>query len=93
MATIKKARRLLKREVMFIRRRLQGLDLDIMEAFVVKEVEAVEFHVTCYPERQVLPSWKGRSGSPSGAPALRGDVLRVVAYQETGLRSEHPLLR
>ena len=27
------------------------LDLDVMEAFVVKEMEAVESHVACYPER------------------------------------------
>ena len=33
---------------------LTRLDLDIMEAFVVKEVETVELHVPCYPERQVL---------------------------------------
>ena len=49
-----KPRRLLKREVMFISRRLQGLDVNVMEAFVVKEVEAVEFHVACYAERQAL---------------------------------------
>ena len=35
-------RRLLKKEVMFTSRRLQKLDLDIMEAFIVEEVEAVE---------------------------------------------------
>ena len=39
---------------MFIPHRLQELDLDIMEAFNVKEVEAVELHVACYPERQAL---------------------------------------
>ena len=27
------------------------LDLDVMEAFVVKDVEAVESHIACYPER------------------------------------------
>ena len=54
MATMKKTRRLLKKEVMFISRRLQKLDLDIMEAFVVKEVETLELHVACYPERQAL---------------------------------------
>ena len=53
-ATTKKTRRLLKKEVMFTSRRLQKLDLDIVEAFVVKEVEAMESHVACYPERQVL---------------------------------------
>jgi len=37
MATTKKTRRLLKKEVMFIPHRLQELDLDIMEAFIVKE--------------------------------------------------------
>jgi len=40
-----------KKEVMFTSCRLQKLDLDVMEAFVVKEVEAVELHVACYPER------------------------------------------
>jgi len=53
-ATTKETRRLLKKEVMFTSRRLQKLDLDIMEVFVVKEVEAVESHVACYSERQAL---------------------------------------
>ena len=34
-ATTKKTRRLLKKEVLFTSRRLQKLDLDVMEAFVV----------------------------------------------------------
>ena len=51
MATTKKTRRLLKKEVMFTSRHLQKLVLDLMEAFVVKEMEAVELHVACYPER------------------------------------------
>ena len=50
-ATTKKTRRLLKKEVMFTSRHLQKLDLDVMEAFVVKEMEAVESHVACYTER------------------------------------------
>jgi len=50
-ATTKKTRHLLKKEVMFTLHRLQKLDLDVMEAFVVKEMEAVESHVACYPER------------------------------------------
>ena len=49
-----KSRCLRKSEVKFIRGHLQELDLEIMEAFVVKEVEAVELHVACYPERQAL---------------------------------------
>ena len=40
-ATTKKTRRLLKKEVMFTSRCLQKLDLDVMEAFVVKEMDAV----------------------------------------------------
>ena len=50
MVTTKKTRRLLKKEVLFTPRRLHKLDLDIMEA-CVKEAEAVESHVACYPER------------------------------------------
>ena len=50
-ATTKKTRCQLKKEVMFTSRCLQKLDLDVMEAFVVKEMEAVESHVACYPER------------------------------------------
>ena len=50
----KRVRRLRKREVKFIRDRLQGLDLEIMEAFVIREAEAVEYHVARYPERQAL---------------------------------------
>jgi len=50
-ATTKKTRRLLKKQVMFTSRRLQELDLDVTEAFVVMEMEEVESHVACYPER------------------------------------------
>ena len=53
-ATTKKIRHLLKKEVMFTLRGLLKLDLDIMEAFVIKEVEAVESQVARYPERQAL---------------------------------------
>ena len=52
-ATTKKTRRLLKKEVMFTLRRLHKLDSDVMEA-CVKEVEAVESHLACYPERQAM---------------------------------------
>jgi len=53
MATVtnKKTRCLLKKEVMFTSRSLQKLDLDVMEAFIVKEMEAVELHIACYPEK------------------------------------------
>jgi len=50
-AATKKTGRLLKKEVMFTTRRLQELDLDVMEALVVKEVKAVESHVACNPEK------------------------------------------
>ena len=50
-ATTKKTRRLLKKEVVFTLRHLQKLDLDVLEVFVMKEMEAVESHVACYPER------------------------------------------
>ena len=56
-----KSRRLWKSEVKFIRSCLKELDLEITEVFVVKEVEAVELHVACYPERQVLWSHLKRS--------------------------------
>jgi len=49
-AATKKTRRLLNK-VMFTSRGLQKLDLDVMEAFVVKQVEVVESHAVCYPER------------------------------------------
>jgi len=48
--TTKKTRCLLKKEVLFTPHRLHKLDLDVMEA-CVKEVEAVESHVACYPKR------------------------------------------
>ena len=52
-ATTKKTRRLLKKEVMFTSRHLQKLDLDVMEAFVVKEMEAVESHLASVLSREV----------------------------------------
>ena len=50
-AATKKTMCLLNKEVMFTSRGLQKLDLDVMEAFVVKQVEVVESHAVCYPER------------------------------------------
>ena len=50
------SKRLRKREVEFICKHLQKADLEIMEAFVVKEVERVEYHLICYQTRQEL--WK-----------------------------------
>ena len=45
------SKRLRKREVEFICKHLQKADL---EAFVVKEVERVEYHLICYQTRQEL---------------------------------------
>ena len=47
-----------------IQGRLQELDLEIMEAFVVKEVETVELHVASYPERQAL--WSHQAFQEAG---------------------------
>jgi len=50
------SKRLRKRDVEFICKHLQKADLEIMEAFVVKEVERVEYHLICYQTRQEF--WK-----------------------------------
>jgi len=60
--TTKKTRGLLKKEVMFTSRCLQKLDLDVMEAFVVKEMEAVESYVACYPEVSAVSVYMLRQG-------------------------------
>ena len=61
-ATTKKNRCPLKQEVMFTSRRLQKLDLDVMEAFVVKEMEVVESHAACYPEVSAVSVYMLRRG-------------------------------
>lgn len=61
MATVKKGRRLLKTEISFIRRHSEGLDIDVMEPYVLKEVNAVEVHVAYYTERQMLWLYLKRS--------------------------------
>ena len=61
-ATTKKTRRLLKKEVMFTLHRLQKLDVDVMEAFVVKEMEVVESHAACYPEVSAVSVYMLRRG-------------------------------
>ena len=48
------AKRLRKKEILFIEKRLQELDLEVMEAFVIKEVENVEQHISINPKRQAL---------------------------------------
>ena len=47
MAVTKSILRLRKGEVRYIRDCLQDLDLEVMGAFVLKEVESAEFHVAC----------------------------------------------
>ena len=47
MAVTKSIRRLRKGEVRYIQDCLQDLDLGVMGAFVLKEVESAEFHVAC----------------------------------------------
>ena len=39
------AKRLRKKEILFIEKRLKELDLEVMEAFVINEVENVEQHI------------------------------------------------
>ena len=41
------SKQLRKQEVEFICKCLQKADLEIMEAFVVKEAERVEYHLVC----------------------------------------------
>ena len=46
-------RRLLK-EVKYVNKRLKDIDKDIMEAFVVKQVERSELHIKVYASRLAL---------------------------------------
>ena len=39
---------------MYIEKRLKQLDLEVMEAFVIKEVETVEQHISLYSTRPFL---------------------------------------
>ena len=39
---------------MYIEKRLKELDLEVMEVFVIKEVETVEQHISLYSTRLVL---------------------------------------
>ena len=48
------AKRLQKKEILFIEKRLKELDLEVMEASVIKEVETVEQHISIYSKRQRL---------------------------------------
>ena len=50
----KKKSKLRKKEVMYIEKRLKELDLEVMEVFVIKEVETVEQHISIYSTRLVL---------------------------------------
>ena len=43
-----------KKEVMYIENCLKELDLEVMEAFVIKEVETVKQHISLYSTRLVL---------------------------------------
>ena len=43
-----------QKEVMYIEKRLKELDLEVMKAFVIKEVETVKQHISLYSTRLVL---------------------------------------
>ena len=48
------AKRLRKKESLFIEKRLEELDLEVVEAFVIKQMENVEQYISIYPKRQAL---------------------------------------
>jgi len=76
MAVTKSIRRLRKGEVWYIRDCLQDLDLGVMGAFVLKEVESAEFHMSC------LAFYVMRRLSANRCLFLAGDDgLLVVAYR------------
>ena len=54
MASKAKKSKLRKKEVMYIEKRLNELDLEVMEVFVIKEVETVEQHISFYSTSLVL---------------------------------------
>ena len=47
-------KQLRKKEALFISSKLAEVNLSIMAAFVTKEVDTTEHHVTCYPTRKAL---------------------------------------
>ena len=47
-------KKLWKKEVVYIEKHLKELDLEVMEAFVIKEVETVEQHISLYARKLVL---------------------------------------
>ena len=49
-----KTKKLKQKEVMYIEKHLKELNLEVMEAFVIKEVETVEQHISLYSTRLVL---------------------------------------
>ena len=55
-SSARKSTRLRKREIEFIGRKMLSIDLEIMGAFVIRQVNEVEHHMacTCYPLRKML---------------------------------------
>jgi len=49
-----KSRRLRKSEIVFIAKQLEKVNLEVMEAFVTKQVDETQVHLTCYPARLSL---------------------------------------
>ena len=69
----------------FIRDRLQGLDLEIMEVLVVSGVEAVEYHVARYPERQALwTHFKSSKKLDKSMEFLRDTFFKLFYDHSTG---------
>ena len=49
-----KSRRLRKCEIVFIVKQLEKVNLEVMEAFVTKQVDETQVHLTCYSARLSL---------------------------------------
>ena len=43
-----------KKEVLFCGNRQLKIDLTIMEAFIMKEIDTSDYHVNCYPTQKTL---------------------------------------
>ena len=57
-----KTKKVIKKEVMYIEKQLKELDLEVMEAFVIKEIVIVEQHISIQQDEFSGTTWRLISG-------------------------------
>ena len=80
-------KRLRKKEVLFISNKLAEVALSVMAAFVTKEVDTTEHHITCYPTCKAIWQYVKNEGLEEVLQFLLSTFCQL--YKECSTGGEH----